>query len=145
MFNACEKKFGQCYRIVLLIGSSKEVLYQDSFPSLRHTVRFCDTQISTSLDRSSIKTFQFQISDESVVLPFWFQKQFCIFKLRMLHCVNLVTITKHIFTDISQINHLSAVKFYMGNEKNMRNLLITKSQKVWKKIIRSDGRPLIGT
>ena len=54
----------------------------------------------------------------------------------MLHCVNLVmvTITKHIFTDICKINYLSAVKFHMGNEKNMRNLLISKSQKVWKKV-----------
>ena len=51
----------------------------------------------------------------------------------MLHSVSLiiVTIIRHIFTNISYMEHISAVKLYMGNENNMINLLIPKSQKVW--------------
>ncbi len=45
----------------------------------------------------------------------------------------MVTITSHIFIDIFQTEHFSAVKFTRGNEKNMRFLLIPKSQKVRKK------------
>ena len=52
----------------------------------------------------------------------------------MLHSVSLIIVTiisRHIFTNISHMEHISAVKFYMGNENNMINLLIPKSQKVW--------------
>ena len=46
----------------------------------------------------------------------------------------MVTITtSHVFTDIFQTEHFSAVKFAMGYEKNMFFLLILKSPKVEKK------------
>ena len=46
----------------------------------------------------------------------------------------MVTITDHVFTDISPREYLLAVKFLVGNEKNMEHLLVPKSQKVWKKV-----------
>ncbi len=45
----------------------------------------------------------------------------------------MVTITSHIFINIFQTVHFSAVKFTRGNEKNMNFLLISKSPKVWEK------------
>ena len=55
----------------------------------------------------------------------------------ILHCVRLITVTittsSHIFINIFQTVHFSAVKFTSGNEKNMSFLLIPKSQKGWKK------------
>ncbi len=45
----------------------------------------------------------------------------------------MVTITSHIFINIFQMVHFSAVKFDRGNEKNMSFLLIPKSPKVWEK------------
>ena len=46
----------------------------------------------------------------------------------------MVTITRHIFSDFFQTKHFSAVKFYMGYEKNMSFHVIPKSPKVWKKV-----------
>ena len=59
----------------------------------------------------------------------------CIAVAYISYCVNLimVTITKHIFINILQTEHFSAVKFAMGYKKNMSFLVITKSPKVWKK------------
>ena len=54
----------------------------------------------------------------------------------------MVTITRHFFTNISQMDHFSAVKFYMGYEKNMSFIVIAKSPKVGKKLKRSDWAPL---
>ena len=45
----------------------------------------------------------------------------------------MVTITRHVFINIFQMEHFSAVKFAMGYEKNMSFLVIAKSPKVWKK------------
>ena len=42
-------------------------------------------------------------------------------------------LTRHIFINISQTEHFSAVKFAMGYEKNMSFPLIPKSPKVWTK------------
>ena len=44
----------------------------------------------------------------------------------------MATIISDIFTDISQMKHISAGKFHMGYEKNTSFLLIPKSHKVWK-------------
>ena len=46
----------------------------------------------------------------------------------------MVTITSHIFINIFQTKHLSAVKFAVGYEKNMSFLEIAKSSKVWNKV-----------
>ena len=46
----------------------------------------------------------------------------------------MVTITRHVFINISQTEHFSAVKFAMGYENNMSFLVIAKSQKACKKI-----------
>ena len=43
----------------------------------------------------------------------------------------MVTI-RHIFIDIFQMGHFSAVKFTMGYEKNMNFPVIAKSPKGWK-------------
>ncbi len=58
---------------------------------------------------------------------------FC--NLPIPNCVSLimVTITSHIFINIFQMAHFSAVKFNRCNEKNMSFLLIPKSPKVWEK------------
>ena len=46
----------------------------------------------------------------------------------------MVTITRHVFIDFFQTKHFSAVKFYMGYEKNMSFHVIPKYPKVWKKV-----------
>ena len=48
------------------------------------------------------------------------------------NCVRLtmVTINRHVFINIFQMKHFSAVKFAMGYEKNMSFLVIAKSPKV---------------
>ena len=45
-----------------------------------------------------------------------------------------VTIIKHVFINIFQVEPISAVKFDTGCEKNMSFLVIPKSPKVWKKV-----------
>ena len=87
-----------------------------------------------SNDASSPKISWFQISFKSVK-PFGHKKRLRILQLPIPYCVSLimVTITSHIFINIFQTVHFSAVKFTRGNEKNMSFLLIPKSQKVWKK------------
>ena len=52
----------------------------------------------------------------------------------------MVTITRHIFINIFQTQHFSAMKFNMGYEKNMSFLVIPKSPKVGKKL--KDRTPL---
>ena len=42
----------------------------------------------------------------------------------------MVTIVMLTFANISRMEHASAVKLYMGYEKNMSNILAPKSQKV---------------
>ena len=51
----------------------------------------------------------------------------------------MVTITRHIFINICQTEHFSAVKFAMGYKKNMSFRVITKSPKVWKKKVEKIG------
>ena len=46
----------------------------------------------------------------------------------------MVTITRHLFINIFQMQHFSAMIFYMGYEKNMSFLVIPKSPKVRKKV-----------
>ena len=47
-----------------------------------------------------------------------------------------VTITRHmhVFINIFQTKHFSAVKFTMGYKKNMSFLVVTKSSKIGKKV-----------
>ena len=61
-------------------------------------------------------------------------KQFCDLQLPISDCVSLImdTITRHVFKNICQIEHYSAVRFDMIIEKNMTCLVIRKSPKVWK-------------
>ncbi len=84
-----------------------------------------------SNDASSPKISWFQISFKSVQ-PFGHQKRLRILQLPIPYCVSLimVTITSHIFINIFQTVHLSAVKFARDNEKNMIFHLIPKSPKV---------------
>ena len=51
--------------------------------------------------------------------PFGCTKQFCILQLPISYCLSLimVTITKHVFINIFQTEHFSAVKFAMGYGK----------------------------
>ncbi len=87
-----------------------------------------------SNNASSPKISWFQISFKSVK-PFGHKKRLRILQLPIPYCVSLimVTITSHIFINIFQPVHFSAVKFTRGNEKNMNFVLIPKSLKVWKK------------
>ena len=50
-----------------------------------------------------------------------------------------VTITRHVFINIIQTEHFSAVKFTMGYEKNVSFLVIAKSSKVWEKKVERIG------
>ena len=64
---------------------------------------------------SSLQRFKFKISIETVK-PFGCTKQVCLLQLPITYCVSLimVTITRHIFNNIFQTEHFSAVKFAMG-------------------------------
>ena len=60
------------------------------------------------------------------VQPFWCTKQFCILQLPISYCVSLIMVTiltRHVFINIFQMKHLSAVKFVMGYGKNMSFLV----------------------
>ena len=46
----------------------------------------------------------------------------------------MITITRHVFINIFQTKHLSAVKVIMIYEKKISFLVIPKSPKVWKKV-----------
>ena len=72
-------------------------------------------------------------------------KQFCILQLPMIpYCVSLimVTLTRHDFVNIFQMEHFSAVKFAKGYEKNISYLVTPKSPKVGQKLNKSDWAPL---
>ena len=45
----------------------------------------------------------------------------------------MVTITRHVFINIFQMEHFSAVKFVMDYEKNMSFLVVAKSPKIFEK------------
>ena len=62
------------------------------------------------------------------------RSSFLICSCLLSYCVSLimVTITGHFFIDILQTEHISAVKFDTGYEKNMSVLLMPKSLKVLK-------------
>ena len=53
----------------------------------------------------------------------------------------MVTITRHVFINIFRTKHFSAVKFDMGNKKNMSVLVIPKSLTVWKKSWKNQTGP----
>ncbi len=84
-----------------------------------------------SNDVLSPKIYWFQISFKSVK-PFGHKKRLRISQWPIPYCVSLimVTITSHIFMNIFQTVHFSAVKLTRGNEQNMNFLLIPKSLKV---------------
>ena len=88
---------------------------------------------------------KFKISVETFK-PSGCRKQFYILQLPISYCVSLimVTITGHIFINIFQTEHFSAVKFAMGYEKNMNFLVIPKCPKVWEKNGKMDWAPLKG-
>ena len=90
---------------------------------------------SLSFEESSLQKYKFQISVETVQ-PFGCTKQFCRLQLPISYCasLNMITIIRHIFMNIFQTEHFSAVKFAVGNEKKMSFLVIPKSPKVWKKV-----------
>ena len=71
-----------------------------------------------------------------MVKLFGWKKQVCILQLHISYCVSLimVTITRHVFINIFQTAHFSAVKFAMSYENNMSFLVVVKSPKVWKKV-----------
>ena len=68
-------------------------------------------------------------------LAIWMYEAILYIAVAYSWCVSLimVTITRHIFINISQTEHFSAVKFAIGYEKNMSFLVIAKSPKVWQK------------
>ena len=97
-------------------------------------IKFC-----ISFEESSHQRFKFKYSIIELVKPFGCGKQFCTLQLPYClynHYVNfiMVTITRHIFINIFQTHHFSAVKFYMGYEKNMTLFCDTKISKKWQKV-----------
>ena len=84
-----------------------------------------------------------------MVKPFWFGKQFCICKYLYNyyvkpHLMIMVTMIRHLFINIFQTQHFSAIKFYLGYEKYMSFLVIPTSPKVWKKVEKIGLCPLSG-
>ncbi len=74
-----------------------------------------------SNDASSTKKSWFQISVKAVKL-FGNKKRLHILQLPIPYCVSLIMVTitsSHIFINIFQTVHFSAVKFTVGNEKNI--------------------------
>ena len=71
-----------------------------------------------------------------MVNPFGCTKQFRDLQLPVSYCVSLimVTITRHGFINILQMENISAVQFDMVYEKNMSFLMRPKSPKVCKKV-----------
>ena len=63
-------------------------------------------------------------------------KQFCILQLPVSYGVGsvMITITRHVFINIFQMEYFSAVKHAMDYEKNMSFLVIAKSLKSLKKV-----------
>ena len=59
-------------------------------------------------------------------------KQFCKSQPPILYCVSLIKVT--IFTATFPREYLLAMKFLVGNDKNMGHLLIPKSQNVLEKV-----------
>ena len=100
----------------------------------RCTVLFFRIKLSILFDESLLQRYKFKISVETVK-SFGRTKQFCIMQLPISYCAILivVAITRHVFINFFQTEHISAVKFNMGYEKNMSFLVIPKSPKVWQK------------
>ena len=108
------------------------LLCVQGFNALKVPILFFKIEFSFVCWKSLLIRSKSKISVESVK-PFGCTKQLCKLQLPILYCASLVmvTITDHIFTDISPREYLLAVKFLVGNEKNnMGQLLVPKSQKV---------------
>ncbi len=118
----------------MIIAFYKTMICIQSFDTLKVPGPISQNGNFYSNDASSPKISWFQISFKSVQ-PFGHKKRLSILQWPILYCVSLimVTITSHIFVNIFQTVHFSAVKFTRGNEKNMSFLLISKSPKVWEK------------
>ena len=96
---------------------------------------FSKFSFSVLFSESLLLSYKFQNLGKMIKL-FGCTKQFCDLQLPIFYCVGLimVTITRHLFINISQMKHISAVKFDRGYEKNMSFLAIPKSTKVLKKL-----------
>ena len=77
-------------------------------------VLFFKIEFSLSFEESSLQRCKFEILDETVK-PFGCWKQFCALQLPISYLAYLslimVTISRHIFINIFQMEHFSAVKF----------------------------------
>ena len=92
-------------------------------------------ELSSGETKTCTLKLKFKISVETVK-PFGCSKQVCILQLPIPYCVSIimVTLTRHVFINIFQMEHIYAVKFAMGYEKNMSFFVIPKSPKVFKKV-----------
>ncbi len=98
-----------------------------------------------SNDASSPKKSWFQIPFQSVK-PFGCKKRLCILQLPIPYCISLimVTITSHIFINIFQTVHFSAVKFTTGVMRKIWAFFWYQNlQKFEKNLKQSDRAPLI--
>ena len=80
-------------------------------------------------------TPKISISAKSIKF-FLCMKQFCLLLLSIPYFISLAMVTSiisHIFTNIFQMKHISAVKFLMSHGKNTSFLSISKSHKSLKK------------
>ena len=95
-------------------------------------------KFSVSFQGSTHQRYKFKIWVKSVK-PFGCRKQFCILQLPISYCVSLIIYdygyhTRHVFIDFFQMKCFSAVKFYMGYEKNMNFHVILNFPKILKKV-----------
>ena len=92
---------------------------------------FLKNWFSASFEESFLQIWKYKIWVKTVKL-FRYTKQFCDLQLPISCCVSLIMVTRHVFISIFQTEHISAIKFDMGYEKNTSFLEIPKSTKVWK-------------
>ena len=99
-------------------------------------VLFFKMQFLVSFEESPLQRCKFKILVETVK-PFGYMKLICILQLPISYCVSLVmvTITRHIFINIFQMEHFFNSEICHGvTRKKMSFLVISKSPKVWKKV-----------
>ena len=86
-------------------------------------------------EESSLPRWQFQISVEAVK-PFGCTKQFCIMQLSIPYCVRLimVTITRHVFIYILQMEHFLSCEIWHGQWKKIWPPLWNQKLQMFEKV-----------
>ena len=111
-------------------------------PILKERKKERKKKVSVSFEESSLQRCKFKVEP---VKPFGCTKHLYITVVPLFYCVSLVTvtITRHIFIIIFQMECFSPVKFAIGYEKNMSFLVNTKISKSLKKVKKKDRTGLL--